>query len=52
MESILSSLQTSDYSEEAFVPSSQSSHYSFWAYFIIRKSYLLKLSFSHDDLDR
>ena len=33
MESILSYLQTFDYSEEAFIPFSQSSHYSFLGIF-------------------
>ena len=48
MESILSYLQTSDYSEEAFIRPI----ILFRATFIIRNSYLLKLSFGHDDLDR
>lgn len=52
MESILSYLQTSDYSEEAFIPFFIRPIILFRAIFIIRNSYLLKLSFGHDDLDR
>ena len=52
MESILSYLQTFDYSEEALMLFTQLPHYSFWGIFSVIKILISKTELSLNDLDR